>query len=586
MEKYKANDKAQDAKDVLLRKCRDTIQKMETEIVTEKSLRIEAEDQNRDLLNEYLYMKQSYDDLESKWLLIDSEQQDRIDEETTLQKKVFDLTQHIEKLESLLETEQIKCENANSELEKYSDFIEELQEELRAKQDALSEWNEAVTSVEQKLLDYSDENTNLKEDLDKYLNKCESLFEENQQKERQLEESRKDYDQIKEKIFDFFEIKSASTNITIHDIIAKIDQEKKEQIAARKEKNSLAVKVKELNEKCECMKNLYEGKLKSAIESTLRLESDFHKTQQRSEQNNEKLLKKKEKIVNLKRELELGTQVKSKIKGMESDYRGITDQNKILKQNLKNKEEELAEKNSMITTIQDRLNNLEISSIRELDFLKSGIHSLKECFNLEITKNEQEILLKFQNSASINGSRERELIDEIQFLQEECEKIKSHYAQIIRYKEEEKSILEENAIKLKQTIVELEERVEHLGSRNDFGERKNFGPDFKRELAENNMLHSDKREKFKIEERSGGRIEGSEHYQRMIDRKENEFNEFKAKFDERLRKKVQQTQEKILVWKNRIREDLSSLKVMIMSERNEKPMFLIEKIEKTVSMII
>ena len=138
MENYNFDD-SQSPKEKLLRKCRDTIQKMEIEIINEKNERIEAENQNAELINENLLIKQDYELLESKWQSFNLKHHEKIKETNSLEKKIIELNQHNQKLETLLENEQLKYENAEAELEKYSEFIQELQDELKTKQDALAE---------------------------------------------------------------------------------------------------------------------------------------------------------------------------------------------------------------------------------------------------------------------------------------------------------------------------------------------------------------------------------------------------------------------------------------------------------------
>lgn len=558
-------EKTADVKDSLLRKCRDTIQKMEIEIKNEKKARKEVEANNEELLNEYLFTKQSYEDLESKWLMIDSEQQEKIDETILLQKKVFELGQYVEKLEMQLEEERRKNDNANGEIEKYSDFIEELQDELKSKQDALTEWNEAVTSVEDKLLEYSQENASLKESLDKYLAQCDELFEQNKKKEKVISELNQTHQDFIEKIAQV--LPETGKKHTNFEILTRVEQEKNEFLAVKKEKNTLLVKVKELNEKCECIKNLYENKLKNANESRCELDLELQKVRQKVDQAVQKLLKNKEKTVMLKHDLDLSKQYKEKLEWLETDYESLNSKVKILKQTLKYREQEIIEKNSEFSMMKDHLDSIEESSIKELEFLKNGIQSLKDCFNLEISKNEQEILLKFQSTVSMNSQRENELLEEIQHLRDECNKLKSHYSQIIQYKEEEKCLLEQEKSKLKNSVRELEE--------NSIGDKKYYG-EYRKELSENNKNYG-KNERLLGEK---------QNWESLYGKKEQELKILKAKFEARLRKKVQETQEKILLWKNKIREDLYCLKSNLSFHNSEKSYLLVEKIEKTVNMII
>ena len=277
----------------------------------------------------------------------------------------------------------------------------------------------------------------------------------------------------------------------------------------------------------------------------------------------------------------------SRLSKIEQEYKEIHSKHSCCKQLLKNKEEELQAKIGIISNIQERLTLIEETSAHELEFLSNGIENLKECFRLEISKKEQEIILKIKATSSINSRRETELIDEIHNLQEECVKIKSHYSQILNYKEEEKNILEQDKQKLKGTIKNLEEKFEEISTSFDLNESKNYSLEYHKEFSESNKSFNGK--KIKQLENNGflhRKIDENDYYEGFISRKENEIKEIRGKFEERFRKKVQDTQEKVLVWKNKIRDDLSQLKKYFYEENIQGSSLILEKLEKTVSMII
>jgi gas vesicle protein len=60
----------------------------------------------------------------------------------------------------------------------------------------------------------------------------------------------------------------------------------------------------------------------------------------------------------------------------------------------------------------------------------------------------------------------------------------------------------------------------------------------------------------------------------------------KSKFEDRLKKKTQDIHEKISGWKNKIREDIALLKKNLPDQSLEKIVLILEKIEKTVSMVV
>lgn len=509
-----------DTKDLLLVKCRDTIKQMEMKILSEKSARKQSEAQNKDLHNELSTLQSHCLTLQSKFKEKESGMQDYIDQ-----------------LEAQLEKEQEKLSEAEIELQKFSEFVFELQDELKAKQDALVEWNEAVCEIEQKIFDLSKENQELKEKLAKLTKK--------------LENSKKteNFSFVKEEFFrdDKFEclrMKLAQhlgvdLKTTDEELLKLVDNNKRQLVLSEKEKKDFGSKAKELSEKCESLKKLYEHKLDEEQKKMASLQ----KTQEKTE---EKLQKKIKKI----RNLSLSSQspnftCSTPSSSLQSDLESL-------------------KKNEIIQIFKEKIAALEQSSARELDYLKSGIESLKDCFRLEISKKEQEMVLKFQ-------PYEQELLQEIQNLQDECVKLKTHYNKLLQYKEEEKSLLEQDKIKLKNIIHGMQYRSKTPA--ND--SRLCFY-----DLADSSEINP----MNLVENSKGYRLEAEkESFKQVLDKKEKEFLQFKKNFDKRWEKKIKETQEKISAWKVKLREDISAIKKVI---GTDKIIVAVERLERSVGLII
>ena len=488
-----------DSKDLLLIKCRDTIQQMELKIQSLKSARKKSDLQCYDLQKELNILQSLYLELQSKF-----------------QEKDTDSQEYIRQLEALFESEQEKSSKAEKEVKKFSEFILELQEELKTKQDTLIEWNETVCDIEQKIIDLSKENKELKFELD---NKF----------------KRVDLDKIEDFKKKVAQSLGVDIKTTEEDLLKLLENNKKQLVLVENDKKDFGVRIQELSEKCVCLKQLYEHKLDEEREKLGRLQ----KTQERTE---EKLQKKKQKIRNL----------------------SLSSQSPILTCSTPSSFAHTDPKNhEIIEVFKQKISSLEQSSSRELDFLKNGIERLKDCFLLEISKKEQEMLLKFQ-------PYEQELLQEIQNLQDECLKLKNHYSKLLQYKDEEKSLLEQDKMNLKKALQEIQYR-----SRTPTNDSKLYFHDLADSSEINPMTLAENLRGYKEAEKEGLR--------QVVDKKDSEFSKFKKNFEKRWEKKAKETQEKICNWKIKLRDNISNLKKAI---GTNQILVAIEKLEKSVGLII
>lgn len=502
----KPDDYSHDSKELLLIKCRDTIKQMEKEILSEKSKLKQSESEKSSILEEFNSLKDLHLSLQCKY-----------------QEQESDFQDYISKLENLLENEQEKTKSLEQEAQKYSEFIFDLQEELKSKQSVLIEWNEAVSEIEDKILKLSIENQELKEQLQMCQQLNQELSNENFNKSNQFKTLTENFESIKSK---FCSMLLLDNKTCFDEILRVVDYEKKQMNFWTKEKNSLNSKIFELTSRLEDTKKSYESRLE------------------------EELKKSQKEICRLQMEFDKKSE---KLKSQKSQNLSLTQQSfkDLVKED---KNSEILKKSEIIQMLKEKIHNVEESSLKELEFLKSGMESLRECFRLEISKKEQEVLLKFQ-------PYEQDLLQEIQNLHEENTKLKTHYHQLLMYKDEEKMLLEQDKNNLKILVHSL--RTE--GKKSEVNESMEWKPSY---LGDKNA-----------------RPEKDKEIAQMIERKEQEFNDFKTSFENRWRKKTKEIQEKISAWKNKIREDVNYLKRTI-SQGHEKSEIAIERLEKTVSLII
>jgi hypothetical protein len=513
----KSEDFTPDSKDLLLIKCRDTIKQMESEILSEKTKSQQSEIENQKILKELNNLKELYLTFQSKY-----------------QEKESDMQDYISKLEYLLENEQEKAERLEQEAQKYSEFISDLQEELKSKQDVLIEWNEAVSEIEEKILKLSVENQNLKDQLNTTQRYVQELTNENSKKVLDGKHYLDAFEGVRAKIC---LVLQAEGGTSFEEIIKIIELDKKQNAFLIKEKNSLNSKIFELNEKIEENKKVYESKLDEELKKS---QKELCRLKLENEKKSEKLKSQKTQNLSLSQQA-----FKDLIKDERSD--------------------DFLKKSEIIQMLKEKIHSIEQSSSKELEFLKSGIESLKECFRLEISKKEQEILLKFQ-------PYEQDLLQEIQNLHDENSKLKTHYSQLLMYKDEEKSLLEQDKNNLKNLIKNLQIRNEGAKS-----------PLYENKISRFETSESfDPRNSF-LNERNLRPEHDKEAFQMILERKEQEFAAFKLSFEKRWKKKTKEIQEKVSMWKGKIREDINYLKKVA---GQDKAALAIERLEKTVSLII
>jgi DNA repair exonuclease SbcCD ATPase subunit len=452
MEKYKIGQINSDVKESLLKKCKDTIETMEIKLSNERSAREDLEKKKLDLDKENTTLKQNYSDLSSKFSLAQSQNLEKIEEVASMQKKISDANQYTQHLEQTLEKQQEKAEKSQNEVEKHLKFIQELQNDLKSKQETLIKWTKAVQSIEENLSALTKENKELKLDLNKYLKRCEDLAQENQDKSSALKGMQSQVINILNKSSSLFEFDvDLNLNSNLNDMILKLDQGVTKFLKINKEKKAFCDKLRS----SEDLKTTYENKLNEICDINIKLQSDitlYQSQVSKYSENNKKLkldienfakktqdfhckiLKKKQKSNELKKKLENMRLELERLNKVEYNEPDMNKNCKNLKQLLKNKEVELLEKKSLISEITNQLELIEKSSIDKFKSLEADIETLKNYYTLEIHKKDQEILSISLNSSK-PSTKEQDLEHQIEFLKEECKKVKSHYTKIISYKE-------------------------------------------------------------------------------------------------------------------------------------------------------
>ena len=221
----------------VMKNFRNIVKNLEMQIYQEKIGKIEAEKKNSELEKEFVNKKVHCEELITKLNKIQGKKNEESDD---FKKKIEEMTQKIEKLESSKEKEKKRYENAENQLKKYTSFIEDLQDELKYKQNALSELTEAFNKVEEKLFYMTEEKKQLKFSLES----CQSKNEKIQHKNFELQKNFYESQRILKTFAEIFDFSDRNTE----DLLEKIENERKEFLEAGKVNQNLENKIKETNE--------------------------------------------------------------------------------------------------------------------------------------------------------------------------------------------------------------------------------------------------------------------------------------------------------------------------------------------------
>ncbi|CAG9325654.1 unnamed protein product [Blepharisma stoltei] len=592
-------ESASESKKTLLLRCKDTIESLEQELQQEKEFRIDAEKQSRDLLRENSLLKEEIDELNLQVNTLKYEIQSQTEELGTFQKKKQKAYEELDACKINLEKEKAFSHHNQLELSKLQNFIDQLRGELKNKQDSIDEWNEAVSNVEGKLRSYSEENKSLKQAVEKYVAKCEELLNqneelnglwteainENKELKKTASELRIEKEQAYEKIrranmqvhehSTYLEKSSQISAQKMQEIIDKLENEKQKCSRLEKENIEINIKIEELKKNLAIQREEYENKFLITKEKETELVFELEKTKQQTEKQisklNKEILAKEHLIAKMEADISFAKQESNMIMeaqaALQNNFKEISEKNSNLKSKLKEKEESINEKSKILFRLDEQIKIIEENSERELNSLYDSVEILKETLRSELFQKEQDYLKQIEE---IKHDHEKMLEKDtltrefdMESFRIEAQRSKDHYIKLLSIKEEELDVLNQDRKKLQDVIYELEGKVNDLSITLDQSiiERKKINAELVRH-KENDLELSNKStiSNLRLQEENDQlnqrMTEEAAYFNQLLQRRDEEITQLKDKFEERLKKRVMISQEKISNWKTRLRQEI------------------------------
>jgi chromosome segregation ATPase len=174
-------EKPGEVRESLLTRCRETIESLSEELEDERSQRLQAEAEARDLRRQLTQLADQFEECNVKLDLQSSEY-------SQMQLSSRDVKRTLTALQDELADAKTECEQLQSHVklllkEKKSlvKRLEQVQGELAQKDQVMDDWNKAVGHIEDKVKQLSAENETLKQDMEAYVYKCKELLTQTEQ---------------------------------------------------------------------------------------------------------------------------------------------------------------------------------------------------------------------------------------------------------------------------------------------------------------------------------------------------------------------------------------------------------------------
>lgn len=452
-------------RDNLLKKCRNKMQSLEDELEKIKKIKSGLERK----LSDSAKIEENYqDEILKKNFIIASLSKEISDTETKSQsalKKNFNLLGDLEKSNSIIKNMELEIQNQN-------EYIEELKNEIEVKNEMIKEWNQAMENVEKKINYLNEENLMFKQESGACYSKYQEAMDENReirylwtQQHQKNDELVKEVirvtqekelvsqklSNLKEKL-NSSELEIENKGNQIKQYIESI-QDSKTQIRALELENA-EIKAK-YNVSQEELK-AYKAKAKSlekllkdeAFKNQKEIESMTLASENKYQLFNEDNEKKISIISNLEREL---------LSYREEQERLIST-NSMLQDRYNDLNSKYKEKKQLINYIKAENNKLS-NSVEDIKLLMQEKYLLKTCHLEELEEKDKEYKIKIETISAANHKKIEEYESEVSSLRSEIMKSRDTYFKVLKTKEQEIIVLNDDRNKLQDALVDLEQKV-------------------------------------------------------------------------------------------------------------------------------
>ncbi|OMJ69452.1 hypothetical protein SteCoe_32826 [Stentor coeruleus] len=470
-------------KDLLLRRCRDTIQILDEEL--DKYIKSNAEHE-RKLRESAKIQQMAQEELHEKDIAISN-----LDTENTeLEAKYQSVLKQALAIQDQNEILKAELEHHKKKLMEYEklninngQFIEEIKREVNMKNQTIKEWNESMILSEKKFRIVDEENGQLKKELDEYIEKYEGILKENREFHVMLIELQRKNDEMVKDI-----IKVNQDNMELIEVV-KMSKEKgnllenecenkarmiKEYMGAIEDTRNKASSLEMTNAELVNSLNLTNEEIKKLKGKVLTLEVELKELSTRKHNDIERLnitLDTKSNFFNKEdsRKLQIISQLEFDLNTVKTELEKLTTADTQLQSRYKNlrckytqKKRQFSETISenqklaaAIVKFEEKLKLIESSSIKDITSLKNDIVVQSQQYQQELNSQEHNYSIR-------NSELQCKLVNVENKLKKNSEKYNlrvDDLLQTIKNKDDEILVLNDDRTKLQHALSDLEQKV-------------------------------------------------------------------------------------------------------------------------------
>lgn len=582
-------------KDLLLRRCRDTIQILDEEL--DKYIKSGAEHERK--LRESLKIQQyTQEELQEKGIKISNLNIENAELEAKYQsvlKQALAIQDQNEILKAELEHHKKKLiENENSNINN-EQFIEEIKREINMKNQMIKESNESIGIAEKKIRMIDQENEQLKDELDEYMEKYERMLKENREFHDMLMELQRKNDEMVKDI-----VKMSQDNMELVEVVKMLKEKGsllenecenksrviKEYLAAIEDTKNKASSLEMTNAELVGNLNFSNEEIKRLKGKVLTLEVDLKELSARKHNDIERLnitLDTKSNFFNKEdsRKLQIISQLEFDLKSVKTELENLTTADTQLQSRYKSLRckyiqkkkqclETISENQKLATAIvkfEEKLKLIESNSLKDITSLKNEISLQSQQYQQDLNNQEH------ANSVRIS-ELQRKLVDAENKLKKNSEKYKirtEDLLQTIKNKDDEIFVLNDDRTKLQHALTDLEQKIIEI-SRN-----------LENSVADCWKLSSELTRSKDIQKDET--IKMGSYYKQQISKLEEELALQSDNFNKRVMKKVQENYEKTASFKDYLRKELEILENHIRNFDSQSQQDLLLGVHRLQAMI-
>lgn len=546
------NSEGSSNKDTLLRKCRDTIHQLQSDLDSVQRTSEDLENRLKGSIEVQLAYQQEIHEKNYQIKLLTNENTEICSKYEGFIEKALVVQQDNETLQYELEITKSRYRECENSLSKTIDLLEHSKIEVKSKSEIIKEWNDTMSEVESQMKYLAEENGFLKQEIEK-----------GKLKERELERRIKNTEEEKSIIFKSvqeFKEKLAvcrfdleSKGKTLAETQNSLDEVKNRSVALEISLSEVSAKAKIAQEENKTNKVKADHLERQSKELNLKYLNEIEKLNKTLENKTSFFGKEDSRKLGLinrlendlksvKDELENLIQADSQLQGR---YREILAKLAKKKEKIEGIKDENVKLNQSLMRFEEKLKNIEAGYLSEASFFKQENANLAE----KLKKTEKVYCEKLDQLSSEFNKKSDLANEENSKLKQDLNKYSSELAKLLSHKEEELSLLNEDRQKLQQALSELESKVVSM-SRN----LESSVADCWRlssELSRYNDLKKDELTKL------------GEYYKVKLYHKDEEFQVQNEKYTERLKSKITSIYEKVSAFKETLRKELENFEAVM-----------------------